>query len=44
MLPYLVSSVGWAGVMTMMAMMLVASAVVIAYLQWWQLVEPVQVS
>lgn len=42
-LPYLVSSVGWAGVMTMMAMMLVASAVVIAYLQWWQLREPVQV-
>lgn len=41
-LPRLLSTVGWGGVMAINAAMLVLSSAVMAYLQWRQMVDPVR--
>ena len=41
-IPQLVARVGWGGVIVLHAILVVFSAVIISYLQWWQIVKPVE--
>ena len=41
-IPQLVARVGWGGVIVVNAILVVLSAVIISYLQWWQIVKPVE--
>jgi len=41
-IPQLVARVGWGGVIVLHAILVVLSAVIISYLQWWQIVKPVE--